>query len=372
MKFECSAQELYTGLVNATRALAAKPVNTVLEGVSLTCSPDLGLELLCSDGNMSISAQVGAVVYEGGNVILPGRLFTEIVRKMPDGTIKFTLNEKMVMNVRSLSGRANLSGTDADFPVMEDLSEETPIHLPREALCKMISKVAYCMGTDENRAMLIGTRFELSRTELRLIALDGFRMGVQMLEGNYVLPDGVESIEVTIPAKTVNEMQHIMESSTESMVTLRFSSTHVMMNIGSVSLVSSLLAMKFIDYKKTIPTTWLTRITVDRRQMMDAADRAALMAREGKLNLIRIESGQDEIKVTSNSNIGDTEESLEATVEGEEIFIAFNARYIIEVLRSIEEDNVVFCMNTNVSPCVVSNLEQKGFLYLILPVRVYK
>lgn len=149
-----------------------------------------------------------------------------------------------------------------------------------------------------------------------------------------------------------------------------WTAAHLMAVMGDTTLVQS-AGGEYINYRQILPTSWLTRVTVKRRELQDAIERASLMAKEGKNNLIRMKATQDNLKITSMSELGDVLEDLDAHLEGEDIEIAFNARYISDVIKNVDEECCTLCMNTNVSPCVISPLEGDSYLYLVLPVRVY-
>ena len=141
--------------------------------------------------------------------------------------------------------------------------------------------------------------------------------------------------------------------------------------IGNTTVVTSLLAGEYINYKQILPTSWQTRVTVKRKELQDAIERASLMAKEGKNNLIRMKASQGSLTITSNSEMGDVREEMEAHLEGVDIEIAFNSRYISDVIRNVDEECCTLSMNTPVSPCVISPMDGDGYLYLVLPVRVY-
>ena len=357
MKFECSAQEL----INATRALSPRPAMQILEGVLLSAQED-EVELMCSDGSLSIKSRVKASVSDPGQVVLPGRLLTEIVRKLPEGTVHFSMNDRMVVTIRCCQSRSTITGmSPADFPQMKDLTNTHALHFPQKRLRDMISKVTFAIALQESRQALTGCLMEVTSDELRLVGLDGFRL---------VLPDGVDKVTAIIPGRVMNEIAHIMEDD-DGMATFHLDSTHLMAVMGDTTLVTSLLAGEYINYRQILPTSWLTRVTVKRRELQDAIERASLMAKEGKNNLIRMKATQDNLKITSMSELGDVLEDLDAHLEGEDIEIAFNARYISDVIKNVDEECCTLCMNTNVSPCVISPLEGDSYLYLVLPVRVY-
>ena len=370
MKLQCSAQELITGLVNATRALSPRPATQVLECVKLSTGEEEVL-FTCTDGSMTICTTVLAHIEEPGEVLLPGKLLAEIARKLPEGTVKLTVNEKRVAVIRCGSSRSTLTGLPVtDFPKTLDLIHTHALHMPQKRLREMINRVVFAIAAQESRQTLTGCLMEVTREELRLVGLDGFRLALQRMHDQFILPDGVETVKAIIPGHVMGEMSRIMNDDEDSMVTFHMDGTHLMAVIGATTLITSLLAGEYINYRQILPEKWLTRVTVKRAELSDAIERASLMAREGKNNLIRMTASNDVMRITSMSEVGDVLEELNIHLEGEEIEIAFNARYISDVIKNIDDECCMLSMNTNVSPCVVSPVDGDEYLYLVLPVRV--
>ena len=370
MKFECSAQELMVGLVNATRALSTRPAMQILEGV-LVKTEENELLITCTDGALSIRTRVKANVMEHGTVVLPGKLFTEIVRKLPEGIVTVQMNEKMAVVVRCLQSRSTLTGMSAaEFPQMKDLVNTHALHLPQKRLKEMISKVTFAIAIQESRQALTGCLMEVSKNEVRLVGLDGFRLALQRMHGDFVLPSGKEDLSAIIPGHVMGEMSRIMNDQ-EEFVTFHIDATHLMAVMGDTTLVTTLLAGEYINYRQILPAAWITRVTVKKKELQDAVERASLIAREGKNNLIRMNASNNMLTITSMSEMGDALEEMDIILEGDNIDIAFNARYISDVIKNVDDENCTLCMNTNVSPCVISPVEGDQYLYLVLPVRVY-
>ena len=370
MKFECSAQDLLNGLVNATRALSARPAVQILEGVCVTARED-GLELMCSDGSLSIRSLVNASVEEPGSAVLPGRLLTDIVRKLPEGAVNVSMNERRVVSIRCQQSRATIAGMSAsEFPQMREIPHQHALHVPQKRLRDMIGKVTFAIALQETRQTLTGCLMEVTADELRLVGLDGFRLALQRMHDTFVLPNGVEKISAIIPGRVMNELAHILGDDEDGMATFHIDNTYLMAIVGQTTLVTTLLAGEYINYRQILPSSWLTRVTVKRKELQDAVERASLMAKEGKNNLIRMKATQNNLKITSMSEMGDVLEDLDANLEGEDIELAFNARYISDVVKNVDEECCTLCMNTNVSPCVVAPLDGDSYLYLVLPVRV--
>lgn len=371
MKFECSVTELQHGLINATRALSPRPAMQILEGVFLHAEDD-ELDVLCSDGSLSIKCTVPARVEQMGDVVLPGRLLTDIARKLPEGTVSFSMNEKLVVTIRGGQSRSTITGVSPDeFPQMKNLYNMPAMHFPQKKLKDMIGKVTFAIALQESRQALTGCLMEITPDELRLVGLDGFRLAMQRYHDDFVLPDGIDKINAIVPGRVMGEIAHIMEDDEEAMATFHIDRTHMMVVMGSTTLVTTLLAGEYINYRQILPTAWMTRVTVKRRELQDAVERASLMAKEGKNNLIRMKATQNNLRITSMSELGDVLEELDAHLEGEPIEIAFNARYISDVVKNVDEECCTLCMNTNVSPCVIAPMQGDAYLYLVLPVRVY-
>ena len=371
MKFECLTQDLIIGLINTTRALSARPSMQILEGVLLQTEEN-ELLLTCTDGSLTIRSRVKATIEQDGAVILPGKLLTEIVRKLPEGLASFQMNDKMVVTVRCAQSRSTIIGMIADdFPSIKDLFSTHGLHLPQKRLREMINKVTFAIATvQESRQALTGCLLEITKEELRLVGLDGFRLAIQILRDNFVLPDGIDTLSAIIPGHAMNEMSRIMTDE-KNMVTFHIDKTHLMAVIGDTILVTTLLAGEYINYRQILPTEWLTRVTVKSKELQEAIDRTSLIAREGKNNLIRMEATNDHLQLSSMSETGDAFEEMDIILEGEKIEIAFNARYISDVIKNVEDECCVLSMNTNVSPCVISPVNGDEYLYLVLPVRVH-
>ncbi len=370
MKLKCSSQDLITGLVNATRALSARPSSPVLEYVKVSASEEHVL-LTCTDGALTIRTDVKAEVQEEGEILLPGRLLTEIVRKLPEGLVSLTTNEKNITVIKCMSSRSTLAGMPTlEFPEMRDIINTHALHVPQKRLRDMISRVTFAIAQHESRQTLTGSLMEVTRDEIRLVGLDGFRLALQTMKGSFVLPDGKTIVKAIIPGHVMSEMSRIMVDEEGAMVTFHMDAGHLMAIIGDTTVLTTLLAGEYINYRQILPTEWKTRVTVKCKEFGEAIDRASLIAREGKNNLIKFKAENDMMQITSMSDLGDVLEEINIHLEGEAIEIAFNARYIGDVVKNIDDECCMLSMSNSVSPCVLSPVEGDAYLYLVLPVRV--
>ena len=328
--------------------------------------------MTCTDGSLVIECTNAASIKEEGQAVLPGKLFTELIRKMPAGDVNISVTDNRTAVIRCMKNRSSLAIMNADeYPEIQNLQSGTMVKIPQNKLRDMISRVVFAIATDESRQILTGSLLEVSRNEARLVALDGFRLAMQKLFQPFELPEGIDVVRAIIPGKVMNELSRILPED-DAFCTMLFDKNRMQCNFGNIRLTSGLLAGEYIDYRRILPTAFTPEACANRINVQDAIDRASLMAREGKNNLIKMSFHDGILKITSNAELGDVEEEMDASLNGEPIDIAFNARYITDVIRNVSDENLCMKFNSNISPCVVVPENGDDFIYLILPVRVFQ
>ena len=371
MIFTMHSQDLLEGLNTVTRALAPRAARQILEGVLINAS-DGRVQLTCSDGSLTIDYTNVAAIEEEGTAVFPGRIFNEMIRKMPVGDIHISVTDHRSAVIRCMKNRSSLAIMNAaEYPEFTPLKEGSLIKIPQKRLKEMISRVSFAVATDESRQVLTGSLLEVSSQEARLVALDGFRLSMQKVFQPFELPAGQDLVRAIIPGKMLNELSRILPED-ESFCSMLLDQGRMQVTFGNIQICSSLLAGEYIDYRRILPTDFKTRAKADRDAVQSAIDRASLMAREGKNNLIKMSFQPDVLKISSNAELGNVEEEMEATLIGDPIDIAFNARYIADIIRNVPDEELCMCFNSSVSPCVVIPQSGEEYLYLILPVRVFQ
>ena len=371
MILSMNSQDLLEGLNIVTRALSSRPAKQILEGV-LISAEDNRVLMTCSDGSLTIEYTNAASVQEEGQTVLPGRIFTEMIRKMPAGTVTITEQDHRSALIRCMKNRSSLAVMNpAEYPEINPMKAGSKVKIQQNKLKEMISHVVFAIATDESRQILTGSLLEVNRSEARLVALDGFRLAMYKLFQPFELPEGTEMVSAVIPGKVLNELTKILPDD-DAFCTLLVDKGRMQCTFGNIRLSSVLLAGEYIDYRRILPTEFKTEALAQKSSVQDAIDRASLMAREGKNNLIKMSFREDMLKISSNAELGDVEEETEASLNGEPIDIAFNARYITDVIRNVPDDELCMKFNSSVSPCVVVPQKGDDYLYLILPVRVFQ
>lgn len=366
MRFSCAASELQTALSVVTKALASKSTLPVLEGVLVRAKTD-ALELTCSDSSITIVTELPALVEEPGQIVLPGRLFTEVVRKMPTGEIHAAMNASGVVTLKCLGSRTSITGMDAaQFPALPQVSSDNGISMPQPLLKDMIQRTSFAIATEDTRQVLTGCLLDVANGEARMVALDGYRLAMRTAR----VSDVNMRINAIVPGKSLSELGKLLSDEEDARVELCADKNMMHAELPSTHIYMRLIDGEFIDYRRILPSGWKSRISVDCGQLKACVDRASLMAREGKNNLIKLEISGDEMIITSNSEIGDVHEELQIEHEGDDLLIAFNVKYVIDAVRAIDDEQVSLRFNSSVSPCVIAPVEGDGYLYLVLPVRI--
>jgi DNA polymerase-3 subunit beta len=365
MHIRIHKDDLVNALTTVGKALPSRTVLASLEGIFMEVYQD-GLHLVATDLQKGIETTIPAEVVEEGSLVAPGRLFTDICRRLPEEEIEILSDEKQ-MEIHSGSSVTKLSVMDAqEYPQLPLVEGVSPIIVPQNTLRDMIRQTAYAASLDETRMILTGVAVECEGTRLRMIALDGFRMAMRTvaLDRDYELQKAV------VPAAYFNEITRILDASDEP-TQLFLTKTHLALVVGQTRFIGRLLEGEYIKYQQILPTQWQTRMVVDTSEFAQAVERAAILARESRNNLIRLLISQDRMTLRAESEVGVVTEDIGIVSEGPEIEIAFNSAYISDLLKNLDVPEVALCFQSNISPCVARPVEGEDFLYLVLPVRIY-
>ena len=252
------------------------------------------------------------------------------------------------------------------------MAGENRVALPCGRFRDAIGKVLFAVSTDESRKILTGILMEVYPDETLLVGLDGFRLALQKITAeNAVSVPGRQSLNAVAPGRILGEVGKMLPD-TDDDAQIIFNSSHIMYSFGAVRVYATLLTGEFIDYQKILPAAWSTEVKVVRSLFSDAIERCSLMAREGKNNLIYLQLRADgRMEMTANAERGDVHEELDIGITGNELQIAFNSRYMTDIIHNISDEEIRMCFNSNVSPCMIKPVTGDNYTFLVLPVRVF-
>ena len=365
MKFNCSTNALIDALQIATKALPGRTTNQILEGI-LVETEENEVVLTCSDERIAIVTRLEAYVKEPGRGIIPGKLFSEIVRRLSDEDVEILMNERFSFTIRSAGNRTNISGQDPDlYPALPAVSGEKEVSLPQDMLRDMIQKTEFAIATEDMREVLTGCLLEISDGDVTMVALDGFRMALRRAKCGDVL----EKLSAIIPGRAVGDIGKLLSDDPEAFATLSFSGNKLQIRLEKTEIFVILVDGEYIQYRQILPPRFATRVVMDLEPFRRAIDRAALIAREGNNNLLILKIADGEMAVEAHSQIGDVYEKLDIQQEGANLNIAFNVKYLTDVVRYIDTEQIEINLNNAISPCIIMPLGDRDYVHLVLPIR---
>ncbi|NLM35778.1 MAG: DNA polymerase III subunit beta [Clostridiales bacterium] len=364
MKFVCKKNILQEAISIAQKAVTGKSTMPVLEGLLIKAEGNT-LTIIGSDTDLSIETKCEIECYTPGSVVVDAKIFGEIIRKLPNDMVEITTSENNTIEIYCQKSKFSLMHMNAsDYPTLPTINENMIFNVPQGVLKNMIKGTIFAIAQDETRPILTGVLFEVKDGRLNMVALDGYRLA---LKREYI--DTNNTISSVIPGKTLNEISKILDDS-EEVTNITFTTNHILFNLGNTKVISRLLEGEFIKYSSIIPEEYNLKITAKRNELLNCIERASLLAKEGNTNLIKLNIQEDNLIITSNSQLGKVKEELSIILQGQPLEIAFNSKYLIDVLKIMEEEEIDMEFTSAVSPCIIRNKEKDDCIYLVLPVRL--
>lgn len=368
MKFSCKQQTLTKALNIVSKAVTIRTTIPILKGILLKVDEEGILTMSASDLDLSIEKKVKVENSIPGSIVVLSKLFGDIIRKLPDETIVIEENDGKV-NIKCVSSEFNIIGLSSDeFPNINPKNEkEEKIVFDKDILKDMIRKTSFAASIDENKGVITGILIEMEENTLNMVAVDGFRMAIAR-----EAMKNKERENIIISAKILSEISRIISESEDDRddIEVFLSDKKAVFVMEDTKVVSRLLEGKFMDYKRILPSKNGCRVVVNKSDLMNSVERASLLAKVGKNNLVKLEIKDSVIEITSKSEEGNVKEEVIITKEGEDVTIGFNSKYLIDALKVIEDENIVLLFNNSVSPCLIKPVSGDSFEYLILPVRL--
>ena len=364
MNFICNQQDMLKQLNILSKAVSVRTTIPTLKGVLMELK-DNTLKMTSSDMDITIESTMYVDGKENGSVVIPYKIFSDLIRKLPNNEIEFS-SEKNNINIKCRNSNASIIGMDgSEFPVI-NISEEEKKHLvlKKDILSKMIKNTSFASSIDQTKGVLSGILIEINKDHLRTVAIDGYRMAVNT---ENTTNEGEENF--IISSRLINEVNKIFSEVDTEEVDFLYDDKGILIKLEDVKISLRMIAGEFIKYNDIIPKDSPISIIVKKQDIIDAIERASIMT-EGKNNLIKFSIKDSILTVSSNSEEGGSIEDVLIEKEGENINIGFNARYMLDVLKVLGDDEIKLNMNTPITPCVITPVEGDSYLYLVLPVRI--
>ena len=365
MKFSCEKALLSAAVSATSRAVAPKSTIVALEGILVEAGAKL--RLTGYDLVTGIQATVPAEIQESGSLVLSARLFSEIVRKMPDDIVYFTSNGYNV-NIKCGMSEFNILATDSEeFPELPSVDSKNFISLPQATMRSMISQTLFAVSTDKNRPTLNGSYFDIVENELRVVSVDGYHLALRKepLTGKM----GPERYGFIVPAAALSEVEKMCSG--EGDVVIVQGARHIMFKADEVILVCRQIDGAFLAYEKSIPRNNPIKVECSRSDMIHCLDRVSLIISEKLKSPLRCKVGNGTFYVTTKTALGDAADQFPIDGEGEDLLVGVNNRYMMDCIKAAPADRLRLEFTSGLTPCVILPTgEEENFIYMVVPIRL--
>lgn len=346
-----------------TKAVSTKTTMPILECILINASED-GIKFTANDMELGIETEVEGTVQENGTVALEARLFSDIIRKFPDSDVSISSDNSFNTIIICEKAKFNIMGRDGeDFSYLPYVEKDTCISVSQFTLKELIRQTIFSIAQNESNKMMTGELFEISGDHMRVVSLDGHRISIRKI----ILKETYGEKKIIVPGKTLMEISKILSGGTEDMVDIYFTENHIVFEFEKTRVVSRLIEGNYFRVDQMLSNDYNTKVTVNKKELLDCIDRATLMVKEGDKRPIILNIADNVMELKITSQLGTMDEMIDITMEGNGIKIGFNPKFLIDALRVIDEETVdIYYMNPK-APCFIRD-EKESYIYLILPV----
>lgn len=365
MKLICNGMDFADALSKVIKALPVKKTMPILEGVKLSAFGDR-LTMSATDIDFSIIKSIKADVKMEGETLVPGKILNELARKLTsEESVELSDVSDNNLTIKYADSSTFLKVMNAaEYPPIKEQAYDQTVTMLQKDLRDIIDKTIFSAASDGSRPVLKGCLMKIRGDLFECVALDGYRLALCRKK----LGRAYDDVSAIVPAKSLFEIAKLLDND-EELVNVMFSSNKIMIDLEHTKVISSLLSGSFLNYENTIPADFETTITVNKSQLEDGIERASILSRYEKSNLIKLEIKEGKMTILSNSEMGESKEIISIFTKGKDVNIGFNAKYISDCLKNIDDEYVNIRINTSTTPTVIVPVEGDGYVYLIVPIR---
>lgn len=363
MKLICSKSNLLHGVNIVSKAVPTRTTMAILECILVDASAN-EIKLTANDMELGIETKIEGEIAERGIIALDAKIFSEIVRKLPDSDVTIETDDSFKTTITCEKAKFNIVGKSGeDFSYIPFIERNESITMSQFTLKEVIRQTIFSIADNDNNKLMTGELFEIEENSLKVVSLDGHRISIRNIE----LKNNYNHKKVVVPGKTLQEVSKILPGSVEDDVNIFLTDNHIVFEFDDTTVVSRLIEGEYFKIEQMLSSDYETKIRINKRELLNCIDRATLLVKEGdkKPIIMNITDGNMELKI--NSFIGSMNEDIDIAKEGKDILIGFNPKFFIDALRVIDEEEIILYMVNPKAPCFIKDDEGK-FIYLILPV----
>lgn len=365
MKLYCNGLDLADSFSKVTRAISGKSNVPILEGVKIEAYGDK-LTLTASDTEITIENTITAKIMLEGEIVVPGKLMSELVKKMGSQQVELECLDEKVLNIKYMDSTTKIMLYKVDeYPKFNENNYDNTFSMLQNQFKDMVNKTAFCAAIEESRPILKGCLLKVKGKNISMVAIDGLRLAITKQQ--LTLASG--EFNAVVPARALNEISRLA-GYTDDIITISVSNKKIMADMGHTKIVALLMDGEFVNYERIIPKESVTEIKVNSEQLEQTLDRVSIISRTVQANLIKIEMNENVMKIEANSDIGNINEKVPVSMEGKDMRLALNSKFLSDCLKAIDKDYIKINFSSSIHPCTITPISGDEFLYLILPVRL--
>lgn len=363
MKIICTKSNLAKGVSIVSKAVPSKTTMPILECILIDATTDI-IRLTANDMELGIQTEIEGKILDRGMIAIDARIFSEIVRKLPDNDIVIETDDNLQTTIVCEKAKFDIAGKPGEeFSYLPVIEKEDSIEISQFTLKEMIRQTIFSISDSESNKMMTGELFEIKDNVLRVISLDGHRISIRKME----LKNEVSDKKLIVPGKTLIEISKILSGEVESLVNISYTNNHIVFEFDNTIVVSRLIEGEYFKIDQMLSSDYETKLKINKKELLNCIDRATLLIKEGdkKPIIINIQDGVMELKI--KSQIGSMNEEIEIEKEGKDLLIGFNPKFLIDALRVIDDEEVTLYLMNAKAPCFIRD-DEESYIYLILPV----
>lgn len=363
MKLICSKTNLLYGVNIVIKAVPTRTTMPILECILIDASQGV-IKLIANDTELGIETIIEGTIEEPGIIALDAKIFSEIVRKLPDNDIVIDSDQSFQTVITCEKAKFNILGKIGDdFSYLPSVEKNEPISITQYTLKEIIRQTIFSIADNDTNKLMSGELFEIQENKLKVVSLDGHRISIRNIE----LKNNCENKKVIVPGKTLQEISKILPGSTEEFVDIYITDNHIIFEFEKTMVVSRLIDGEYFKIDQMLSSAYETKIKINKKELLGCIDRATLLIREGEKKPIIMDIQDNFMELKISTYIGSMNEDIEIEKEGKDMMIGFNPKFFIDALRVIDEEDIMLYMVNPKAPCFIRD-DKDAYIYLILPV----
>ena len=363
MKIIFSKSNLVKGVSIVSKAVPSKTTMPILECILIDATTDI-IKLTANDMELGIQTEIEGEIAERGMIAIDAKIFSEIVRKLPDNDIVIETDANLQTVITCEKAKFDLSGKPGEeFSYLPIIEKEESIEISQFTLKEVIRQTIFSIADTESNKLMTGELFEIKDSILRVVSLDGHRISIRKIE----LRNEVADKKLVVPGKTLTEVSKILSGEAESMVNISYTNNHIVFEFDQTIVVSRLIEGEYFKIDQMLSSDYETKVRINKRELLSCIDRATLLVKEGDKKPIIINIGDEIMELKIKSQIGSMNEEIVIEKEGKDLLIGFNPKFLIDALRVIDDEEVTLYLMNAKAPCFIKD-DGENYIYLILPV----